>query len=613
MPTLPLDAPLPLIVLGAVFAIVGLSHVRLHWHGRTHVRFGLFSLGACLATLVCASFDHPVVRILPYGLALAVFAGSHALSRQMRRSHAALVARRAELESGIAAHTAALAERSRELTEAGAAQARFLASISHEIRTPLNGILGVNRMLLKSLAAGAERDLAEVVQSQGRSLLAIINDILDYSKIEAGRFALDPADFSLRRAINDTARVYGEQARGKGLEFVLDVDDAVPYRVHGDGMRLRQIVDNLLANAVKFTERGSVTLRVRADGTTVRFEIADTGIGVDDATLAGLFQPFTQGDSSTTRRYGGTGLGLAIAKSLVEMMGGTIGASGERGRGSRFWIVAPLGAAQLPAGPLTPRGPRTPMSGVLPVAHVGHALLAEDNAINRMVTVALLQDAGWTADVATNGVEAVEAFERRTYDLVLMDCRMPALDGYDAAAQMRRHETDGRRTPIVALTAHAFAGEADRCRAAGMDDYLTKPISGGLLAEVLERWRPAVVAPAAGPALDPGVLDDLGRRSSTLLRQLLEHYLGSIPAEVGQLCGEVHRGETERISARAHDLAGSALLVGARELARRLRRLETPDAETRGRLPEAMAEVEDEHRRVLEALGTRLGTLPPTS
>jgi signal transduction histidine kinase/CheY-like chemotaxis protein len=573
-------------------------------------------------------------RLLPLGFALLVVAMGHALSRRFKRTHHELVALREELETRVASRTAALEERSRELAEANEAKTRFLANISHEIRTPLNGILGVNRMLLQSLAAGGrERELGEIVQMQGRSLLTIINDILDYSKIEAGRFVLEPTDFSLRRVINDAARVYREQAKAKDLEFILEVEDALAYRVHGDGVRLRQIVDNLLTNAVKFTEKGSVTLRVRREGQAVRFEVKDTGIGVDDATLAGLFQPFTQADSTTTRKYGGTGLGLAIAKSLVEMMGGTIGATGTLGAGATFWIVVPLGAAQQAAGPLTPTEPRTPIYGMAAARAAGHALVAEDNAINRMVTVALLREAGWTADIATNGVQAVTLFGRREYDLVLLDCRMPELDGYAAAQQMRQHEGGGRRTPIVALTAYAVAGEADRCRAAGMDDYLTKPISAAILGKLLDQYRPKPAAaggaaptiepmasatsadPRAeetGPALDPEVLDDLGRRSPALLRQLLEQYVGAIPGEMAELRATATRGDRERLAASAHDLVGSALLVGARELARRLRLVEALDAKASpADVQQAMARVDDEHRRVLTALVTRVGAMSP--
>jgi len=519
---------------------------------------------------------------------------------RMRKANRDLVTLQSELES-----------RTRELGEANDAQTRFLASISHEIRTPLNGILGVNRMLLQSLGEGREREreLAEIVQAQGRALLAIINDILDYSKIEAGRFVLEPADFSLRRVINDAARVYREQARAKGLELVLELDaTVVGRRFHGDAVRLRQIIDNLLANAVKFTERGSVTLRVGFEGEAVRLSVEDTGIGVDAATLAGLFKPFTQADTSTTRRYGGTGLGLAIAKNLVEMMGGTIGATGTKGQGACFWILVPLGPAQQPAGPTTPQEPRTPIYGIAPVRPCGQALLAEDNAINRMVTVALLQEAGWQVDVATNGVEAVAAFGRREYDLVLMDCRMPELDGYGAAQQMRQQEAGReRRTPIVALTAHAVAGEAERCRAAGMDDYLTKPIGGALLGRVLDEWGPrGRDGGLADDAVDPSVLDDLGRRSAALLRQLLEHYLAAVPAEVAELRAVAARGDLESARARAHDLAGSALLVGAKELARRLRSIEALDSEAAMGLLDALSAVEEEHRRVVAALAARL-------
>jgi signal transduction histidine kinase/CheY-like chemotaxis protein len=593
-----LTGPTALVAWAAVFAVVGASHVRRHWQGREHVRFAVPCLAAAALTVACLGVQSPTLRLLPYALAPAVLAMSHVLSRRTRRDHEEMLALRAALE-----------ERSRDLAEADAAKTRFLATISHEVRTPLNGILGVNRMLLQALPAGRERELAEIVQAQGRSLLAIINDILDYSKIEAGRFVLEPADFSLRRVLNEAARAHREQAKGKGLRFVEEIDGAVPYRVHGDALRVRQVLDNLLVNAVKFTERGSVTLRARPEGPAIRFEVQDTGIGLDAATLAGLFQPFTQADSSTTRKYGGTGLGLAIVKSLVEMMGGTLGATGERGKGATFWMVLPLGPPQEPAGPLTPMEARTPIHGRLAIGSAGRALLAEDNAINRMVTVALLQEYGWSVEVATNGADAVAAFRRRAFDIVFLDCRMPELDGYGAARQMREHEAGGRRTPILALTAHALASEAERCRDAGMDDCLTKPIGAALMATVLQRWKPSAAPGGAAPALDPETLDDLARRSPALLRQLLEHYLGSIPGEITALRATAERGEKEPLKERAHELAGSALMVGARELARRLRVLENLDPTTS--VLEALDRVEEEHRRVLATLTTRLGALAP--
>ena len=232
--------------------------------------------------------------------------------------------------------------------------------------------------------------------------------------------------------------------------------------------------------------------------------------------------------------------------------------------------------------------------------------MAEDNAINRMVTVALLQDAGWVVDVAQNGVEAVAAFEKREYDLVFMDCRMPELDGYGATARMRAIEGGKRHTPIVALTAHAVEGEAERCRAAGMDDYVTKPIGGALLARVLEQWRPGAPSAEASAAVDAEVLDDLGRRSPSLLRQMLEHYVRAVPGEIAELRAAAVRGESEAMGARAHDLAGSALLVGAKELARRLRAVESLDSASGVGAIDALAAVQDEHERVLLALAARL-------
>jgi len=481
---------------------------------------------------------------------------------------------------------------------------KVLARVSHEIRTPLSGMLGVTQMLLKTDLAGRQRELAEIIQAQGGTLLTILNDILDYSKMQAGRFGLAPADFGLRESIDDAAAVFGAQARAKNLGLDVHVDPSVPGVVHGDSGRLRQILDNLLSNAVKFTNTGSITLRVDRleagpDAVAVRFEVADTGIGVGADAARVLFQPFMQADAAAGR--GGTGLGLAIAKSLVELIGGEIGCRAQPGGGSTFFFTAKFAPAGRGAGLPAAASPQP--AAVSRIFIGRRVLVAEDNAVNRMVTSALLEDAGCTVDVVVNGKEAVAACARERYDLVLMDCRMPEMDGYQASRAIRAAAAGGRRVPIVALTAHALEDEAGRCRDAGMDDWITKPADAATLARVLDRWSTAVVSAQT--------LDDLERRSPAVLRTVIEHYLAGIPTDMAGLRGAVARGDRDRVQAMAHDLAGSALVVGAKELAGLLREAERGGAGLA--LDPWFATVDDEQRRVLAALEFRVDRPNPAT
>ena len=534
------------------------------------------------------------------------------LVARVRRQTAELVTLTRDLEARVAERTAALEERTRELTDANAARSRFFARVSHEIRTPLSGILGVNRMLLQTPLAGRQRELADIVQAQGDTLLAIINDILDYSKMEAGRFRLAPTEFSIRETVDEASRVYGEQARARHVQFLVESDPAIPERVTGDAVRLRQVLDNLLSNAVKFTDTGSITLRVTRlasapSEVSAKFEVADTGIGFGAAAARVLFQPFIQ-DESTGRAEGGTGLGLAIAKSLVEMMGGDIGCVGTPGRGSTFWFTIRVGAvtgsvdnratgaALAPSPRVPPRTESEPGITLRAVPH-GRVLVAEDNAVNRMVTVAILEGAGCTVDVVSTGVEAVAACARLRYDLVLMDCRMPELDGYHAAQQIRLAEGAMQHVPIVALTAQAVDGERERCVAAGMDDCITKPATPEVIAQLLDRWCRRPDAPVVA-----ATLDDLEARSPAVLRAVIEHYLAGIPTDMAHLQTAIDNGHVERVRSMAHDLAGSALVVGARTLAGLLRQAEHDDTVA---LDAWFTAVDAEHRRVLDALRQR--------
>ena len=698
--------------------------------------------------------------------------GFNAMLEQIEERDRHLAAHRDELEREVEARTAEL-RHAKDLAEAGSrAKSEFLATMSHEIRTPMNGILGMTELLRNTMLSAQQRRFADSVQQSGEHLLSIINDILDFSKIEADKLHLESIHFNLRQLVEDLACLFARPAESKGLEMVCSVPHDLPVAVQGDPVRLRQILTNLVSNAIKFTSQGEIVVRVSLLAEDVwqarlRFEVQDSGIGISEEAQARLFQAFVQADGSTTRRFGGSGLGLAIARRLVDLMQGEIGLHSQAGKGTLFWFEIPLRkqepSARAPldlAGHLAglrvlvvddnatnreilanqlagwrmlhsaavdahdalqqlaattaafdlaildlhmpamdgfeladairgdPRwadlpllmlssvsvgagergqqramldcyltkpvrqsdlydaiattvARRPPAERPLPATATpaavageprlaGRVLVAEDNPVNQEVAAAMLESLGLSYSLAENGRIALERALNERFDLVLMDCQMPEMDGFETTSRIRDGQRSGalkQHLPIVALTANAVAGDRERCLAAGMDDYLSKPFGREQLAAILQRWLPqppaagtaatpaaavvaaAAAAPTGDEAINPRALDAIrqlpGPNGELLVQKVVAAYVGDAPARLAQLQAAAAAGDADALRRAAHALKSSSANVGAEQLSALCREIESLGRS--GSVEAAktlLTGVESQLPRVLAALAT---------
>ena len=433
----------------------------------------------------------------------------NSMIKRLAESQKRLVEHQEELEQKVKDRTLELEQAMEKAMEASGAKSEFLANMSHELRTPMNGLLGMIELSLDTPSSAEQKDQLETAQRCALSLLTLVNDVLDLSKIESGKMAFEHINFNIASTLEDTLKGYEIKARQKGVLLEWNFASDLPAELSGDPLRLRQIVNNLVSNSIKFTSEGAIEVKIAAHKSekdpskwTVELHVIDTGTGIPEDKLVTIFEKFTQVDGSISRRYGGTGLGLAITKRLVELQNGTISVESELGLGSKFSIVLDFDAA-MPVQVVEKPIPVTKIEGAAnPRVQEtsGAILLVEDNVVNQRVVTAILKKRGYEIDVASNGVEALMKLEQRSYAVILMDVQMPVMDGLEATRKLRLNES-WKDVPVIAMTAHAMSGDKERCIAAGMNAYISKPVHSAHLLATIEAYysKPVAKVPSSHP------------------------------------------------------------------------------------------------------------------
>jgi signal transduction histidine kinase/DNA-binding response OmpR family regulator len=513
------------------------------------------------------------------------------------------------LEERIRQRTQELEKAMHGALAASQAKSEFLANISHELRTPMNGLLGMLDLVLDSPVGGEQREQVEIAQRCAYSLLDLLNDILDLSKIEAGRMILEKVPFDLRSVAEDCVRAQGAKAQQKGIELRYDYTGDV-INVTGDPLRLRQIVANLLSNAIKFTEKGWVSVRqsvsTDADGKlTMVLDVADTGSGIPAEKVPLIFEKFTQADSSISRKYGGTGLGLAITKRLVELQGGQIRVESRVGRGSTFTVEIPFETAPEAAPTVEPRFEQRT---AVPATKQVRLLLVEDNAVNQRVVLAMLRKKNYVIDVANNGQEALDKLEHTSepYSVILMDVQMPVLDGLETTKAIRRNNS-WDNLPIIAMTAHAMIGDRERCLQAGMNAYISKPVQQAGLIAVIEQYLASGTGQFAVPktsGVERILTDKLMQQDRALVSEMLRLFVQVAPDRLEKLETAAARGDAETLAEEAKRIGAAAEHIASTSLGQLARSI--GDSAAQGDFGAVKADVEALRREIqsLEALTT---------
>ncbi len=523
----------------------------------------------------------------------AAFEAANSALQQESAEHQAARSEVAELNRDLEKR---VAERTAELETANRAKSTFLATMSHEIRTPMNGVLGMLELLGMTSLDAEQRKTVGIVRESGRSLLRIIDDILDFSKMEAGKLEVRPEVASVKQIVHRVFSIYSGNASSKGLLLKFSTDPRISAAVWVDPVRLQQILNNFVSNAVKFTNKGEIDIRAklveRTEGEdVVRFSVKDTGIGISLENQKRLFQPFMQADADTSRQFGGTGLGLSICRRLAEMMGGTIEISSELGHGTTMWFTLLMPIASPADIPKTDSeglpellnisiGNRSAPPDIEEAAATGKlVLLVDDHPINSIVLVRQVNTLGYAAETAENGLVALNKWRSGRYAFVITDCNMPEMDGYSLARNIRAEEAANglKHTPIVACTANALGGEAETCLAAGMDDYLVKPVNLAELMKKLDHWLPLPAnsrAPDAAPPLDRAVLDTVSGGVAAIEQDLITVFRHVNEEDTATLRNAVAARDVLQVTYASHRIKGASRMIGAMELATVSERIE---------------------------------------